>query len=271
MKTPMTNQRGLSLVELMVAITLGLLIVAVIGQLFLGSKQTYRTQDGAARLQESARYALGLLTREFRLARYHPTDPNAAFAALAHIGGQNDIGFSASDEMTVRYYGRDNSAGTAADGSIFDCLGASAKRTTDLVVDRFYIAQDAANNNEPSLFCDNTDDAVNNGQPLIAGVESMQMLFGEDTDSDGAPNRFRPANIVNMNNVVTVRVSMLLRTTTQNVATQADSKLYNHFGESYAPGDAAPSDDAGSVFDPVNDLLIRRLFTTAIALRNKLD
>ena len=261
------SQRGLSLVELMVSIVLGLLIVAVVAQLFLGSKQTYRTQDGAARLQESARYALGLLTREFRLARYHPIDPNAAFATLAHVAAQNDTGFSASDEITVRYFGRDNSAGTAADGSIFDCLGGAAKRTTDLVVDRFYIAQDAANNNEPSLYCDNGA----GGQPLIAGVESMQMLFGEDTDFDGAPNRFRPADIVNMNNVVTVRVSLLMRTTTQSIATQADTRLYNHFGESYAPGDAAPADDAGSVFDPVDDLLIRRLFSTAIGLRNKLD
>ncbi|MGH8770865.1 MAG: PilW family protein [Burkholderiales bacterium] len=267
MRTHVGYQRGLSLVELMVAIVIGLLLTAIVSQLFLGSKQTYRTQDSSARLQENARYALGLLTREIRMARYHVSDPNTQFATLLPVEGQNDTGFGASDEITVRYFGRDNSAGAAADGTVFDCLGTAAKRTTDLVVDRFYIAQDAANNNEPTLYCDNGA----GGQPLVAGIESMHILFGEDTDADGTPNRFRPAQIVNMNNVLSVRLSLLLRTNTQSVATELDTKTYNHFGDAYAPGAVAPADDPGSVYDPADDRANRRLFSTVIGLRNKLD
>ena len=63
-------QRGVSLVELMVALVLSLILVAGVGQIYMGSKQTYRTQDGQSRLQENARYALEVLTRDIRSAGY---------------------------------------------------------------------------------------------------------------------------------------------------------------------------------------------------------
>jgi type IV pilus assembly protein PilW len=63
-------QRGVSLVELMVALVLSMILMAGVGQIYLGSKQTYRIQDGQARLQENARYALDVLNRDIRSAGY---------------------------------------------------------------------------------------------------------------------------------------------------------------------------------------------------------
>jgi type IV pilus assembly protein PilW len=62
------RNRGLSLVELMVAITLGLLLTAGMIQLFNSSKVTFQTNDGIARVQENGRFALELLKRELREA-----------------------------------------------------------------------------------------------------------------------------------------------------------------------------------------------------------
>lgn len=74
-----SRQRGLSLVELMIALTLGLMLTAAIGYFYLGSRQSYRTQDGMARLQENARYALEVIARDVRMAGYRgcvgPTVP----------------------------------------------------------------------------------------------------------------------------------------------------------------------------------------------------
>lgn len=60
--------RGFSMVELMVALTIGLIILAAVSSLFVSSKQTYTTQDSLARLQENARFAMQFLISDLRLA-----------------------------------------------------------------------------------------------------------------------------------------------------------------------------------------------------------
>ncbi|PKL95396.1 MAG: hypothetical protein CVV18_05670 [Gammaproteobacteria bacterium HGW-Gammaproteobacteria-8] len=60
--------RGLSLIELLVAITLGLLLTAGMIQLFNSSKVTFQANDGIARVQENGRFALELLKQDLRQA-----------------------------------------------------------------------------------------------------------------------------------------------------------------------------------------------------------
>lgn len=64
------RQRGFSLIELMVAVTLGFIVVGAVGYLFLGSRQSFRTTDNLSRMQENARYALESITRDVRMAGY---------------------------------------------------------------------------------------------------------------------------------------------------------------------------------------------------------
>lgn len=64
------RQRGFSLIELMVAVTLGFIVVGAVGYLFLGSRQSFRTTDNLSRMQENARFALESITRDVRMAGY---------------------------------------------------------------------------------------------------------------------------------------------------------------------------------------------------------
>lgn len=61
---------GFGLIELMVAMTIGLIVVGAVGYLYIGSRGAFRTTDNMSRMQESARYALDLLSREVRMAGY---------------------------------------------------------------------------------------------------------------------------------------------------------------------------------------------------------
>jgi len=58
---------GMSLVELMIAMTLGLAVVAAVGWVYLGTSKAYRTQDALARLQEGARYAFEVIGNDLRM------------------------------------------------------------------------------------------------------------------------------------------------------------------------------------------------------------
>jgi type IV pilus assembly protein PilW len=62
--------RGYSLVELMVALTISLIILAGVASIFASSRSTYQTDEGLARLQENARFAMDFMNREVRMAGY---------------------------------------------------------------------------------------------------------------------------------------------------------------------------------------------------------
>lgn len=61
-------QRGFGLIELMIAMGLGLVLVLGITQVFLGSKRTFVTQQQVAVQQENARFVLTRISRDVRQA-----------------------------------------------------------------------------------------------------------------------------------------------------------------------------------------------------------
>lgn len=64
------EQTGFGLIELMIAMTLGLVLLGGIGYVYIGSRGAFRTTDNLSRIQENARYALDLMSRDIRMAGY---------------------------------------------------------------------------------------------------------------------------------------------------------------------------------------------------------
>ncbi len=64
------KQQGLSLIEIMVALTVSLILMAGVLQIFLSSKQSYKANDGLSRVQEAGRFSLETLIREVRLTGF---------------------------------------------------------------------------------------------------------------------------------------------------------------------------------------------------------
>lgn len=60
--------RGFSLVELMISMLLGLVIIGAATGVILANRQSYRTNEGLSQIQESARTAFELLSRDIRQA-----------------------------------------------------------------------------------------------------------------------------------------------------------------------------------------------------------
>lgn len=66
----MLKQRGLSLIELMIAITLGLILLTGVMQVFLSSKNVFSSQQALSRVQETGRMAVEFLSRDIRMAGF---------------------------------------------------------------------------------------------------------------------------------------------------------------------------------------------------------
>jgi type IV pilus assembly protein PilW len=63
----MRSTRGFGLIELMVALALGLIVVLGVAQIFISAKNTYVSQNASASLQEDARFVLSKMLQEIRM------------------------------------------------------------------------------------------------------------------------------------------------------------------------------------------------------------
>lgn len=71
MKFSIYKQAGLSLVELMISITLGLVLMAGVVQMFVSSKTVFSTQQSLSRIQETGRLAIEFLSKDIRMAGFY--------------------------------------------------------------------------------------------------------------------------------------------------------------------------------------------------------
>jgi len=317
-----TYQRGMTLVEVMIAMVLGLLLTAGILQLFVSNKQTYRTTESIARLQENGRFAIFFLTNDIRAADFwgcrgqtisidnhlnasadfdtfrtaieaidndtavdnviNGTDtitlkgtsglgvaltslPNEAAASFKVTDNsqlkENDIVLlsDCSDGDLLQITNDPGAGGNAGFDNVIHATGGTHTpgnlnkvlrsnydgtdaRVYKLNISTYSIQQ--GTNGRNSLF-KQTNGAT--PQELVEDIENMQILYGEDITADGIPNFYKTSNLVNMNNVVAVRISLVAVTAVDNINSQSS----NH-------------SISGNV-----DNRIRRTFTSTIVIRNR--
>lgn len=110
-------QRGFTLIELMVALVLGLLVIGAAGSIFLSNRRVYGSTEAINRIQENQRSAFELLARDIREAGANPcqrftstnrpvmqmTGPNTTFWSRFPDGlfGVDGTGAGGSDSLTV--------------------------------------------------------------------------------------------------------------------------------------------------------------------------
>lgn len=125
------TQRGMSLVELMVAITIGALIVAAMAILFASNSRSRSETERASRQMENGRYALEVLRNDlFHAGYYGEIDPTVLVLPAAKPGPcATDIA-SINSAMPVYVQGYDDVAATT-----LTCLN-DVKAGTDVVVVR---------------------------------------------------------------------------------------------------------------------------------------
>jgi len=102
------KQHGITLVELMVAMVIGLLVTAGVGQIFVSTQKTYRITEEQSRLQENARFAIGFMTKDVREAGYtgcrtieNMNVQTVANAPIPSYGASNTINGNEATSATV--------------------------------------------------------------------------------------------------------------------------------------------------------------------------
>lgn len=62
--------RGMTLVELMIGLAIGLFMTAVMGTIYVGSKTTFQSQESISRIQENGRFAIDMIGADLRMSGF---------------------------------------------------------------------------------------------------------------------------------------------------------------------------------------------------------
>ena len=83
------QQKGVTVVELMVALVLGIILMGGVLQIYLSTKQTFNVTESLSRLQESTRYSLDMMARDIRMAGYIPCGRPQTIANVVNAGAND--------------------------------------------------------------------------------------------------------------------------------------------------------------------------------------
>lgn len=105
-------QAGFSLIELMIALMIGLLVVAAAGGVFISNKRVYNSSESVNRIQEGIRVSFELMSRDIREAGGNPCSASAPVINQMSSGG-NDWWVEWGDGIRG-YAGNEAMAGSVA-------------------------------------------------------------------------------------------------------------------------------------------------------------
>lgn len=288
----MNSQKGFTLIELIVALAIGLIVSAAALQLFTGGLITTKMQEASAELQDSGVFGVDYIARDIRLANFgnvnnpvlDTTTPNGGIIftsgdpasgkanlqlkdvsaeLLTKSGGSSETSAS-SDQLTIMFQAPNN---------MMNCEGRKVQ-ANEYVIQRYFLRTD---NNNLALACDaNTPGSMvpsiaglndkNNGEVIMPRVDLVRFYIGAKVGNNFSyytieqfKKAVNGATSPNVPRVVSIRMMVLVRSkdpiTNKNIDPSKESFNF--------PDGVVTLKDKSTKY-------LRRLYTTNIALRNGL-
>ncbi|WP_173911727.1 PilW family protein [Acinetobacter sp. Marseille-Q1618] len=211
----MKVQHGFTLIELMIALTLGLLVIAASIQVFITANQSLAFQQSSSNIQNSGLFGMDYIVRDLRRANIDSNSAamtvdtlhggivfntgnlsNAAMTNATTISpllskanvGPSNLSEMKSDQIVIQYKN--------TIGSQFNCEGKQIA-PNQFVVQRYFLKEQQAVTNDGyrplSLHCkaaNYTGDSISSldlsgdGEMLVSHVDHFRVLFGIARDNE---------------------------------------------------------------------------------------
>ena len=264
------DNSGFALIEILVALGIGLVVVGAVLASYLSNAQTGRFQSAVAQMDEDAQIGLRILTRELLMAGYAmPISMNAdtrvfnqSYEGRAVFGC--DKGFSAAPSANPSTcaisggapsieiaYEVDLYNSVVSNGKGTDCAGVAVPASQNgITFNRYGVGSSTEGRSE--LRCSSGSSTI----PLVDNVERLQFWYGQ-SDGGASPQliRYTQASDADFSRVMSVRVCLLMR------SSEAPAKAEDAAWQSYL--------DCDGVRRTAADGRLRRVYFSTIALRSK--
>ncbi|MCO5975944.1 PilW family protein [Ideonella oryzae] len=277
MSVPRSWQHGFTLVELMVAMVIGLVLLAAMYSGYLASSRTTGVGRALSQIAEDASAAMGVLRSQVNAAAYSAPVGGAAgpgtgfthhastgdwvrgcdtdFADMTQPIGLLTCGASGSNALAVAYEAHEfNSITKLVAGARvpMDCLGNALPLTSGyyLSYSRFYIKDNA-------LYCMGPGNA--GGQALVDNISGMRITYGVAAPGSHVAASYKSASEVDAAGtwprVVAVRVCLVVRSADPVLDSPTPYQDCDPFEESKVPG--------------AGDRRMYRTFTSTFVIQNR--
>lgn len=137
-----TKQRdlvsGFSLIEMMIAMTIGLMVIGALTAVIISAGGTGKANDRNSELQTNGRYALDTLKRDIQLAGYYGLTGRGVIGQVIDIGANDCYAFFASN-LSQRVWGSNDGVNTFA----AKCIPAASYAGSDMLVLRYVSLESA--------------------------------------------------------------------------------------------------------------------------------
>ena len=282
------RQHGFSLLELLIATTIGMVVTLGAIAVFSNSTSARQTTQAQSLMNEDAQAALSLLSREIKMAGYK--DPASTSSSLGLRGCSGLFQFDANSvnddklkcetggtsqphSLVVSYEADEwNTVKSKSKGLPTDCLGNGLENEKP-ARNRYYI-DISPSSGTPNLFCHGNGGSSSvppQPQPMVDNIEDLKFSFGTVAIPASAPIAgYLSATEVEKlassqsktdiesawNQVLTVQICIVVRSEDKNLVTDNASSTYTK---------CDGTQDASQT-----DRRLRRAYTTTVALRNRL-
>lgn len=192
MKHGVIRPRGHTLVEMVIALALGLVVTVGAVSLYRAQRSAFGRAGDALRMREAGLTALTVIGQQIQMTGFVPADtpqsqkrPTLFGCSSARpIGADDNLTCDAltsrSDGIAIRYVGDAVSTWPSSTGQPTDCLGQAVSAGTAafgegrvLIINRYY-AKPSGSTDESELYCDGNGGSA---QPLVEGVERLRLRY----------------------------------------------------------------------------------------------
>ena|GEM_PF-930907 len=297
------RETGLSLIELLVGLAIGVFLIGGLATILFNSKKASEAQDSAARLQENARFAMEFLSYDLRMAGYFGcarlpgglqglatgtygdavqfsyADPNDSITLTSDaLRGANTLVLSSVDGLVD---GQDLAIGDCGRTEIKPIASiATSTKTVTLgdTLSRPFFIDDAVvrvsdvfsytiqlKNGVPTLV---RMDALGNDEELVEGVEFLRLLYGDGT------GYMAWDAVTDWDSISSIKVGLLMRSISNYNPDDNTGREYGSGADADAsdgPFDILDLSGVNAVDPPQGNLRgQRKVFISTIYVRNAL-
>ncbi|KHK54520.1 N-terminal cleavage protein [Burkholderia sp. A9] len=181
--------RAHTLLEVLIAMTVGLLVLAAAGALYHAQQVAQRRAEDGFRMRDAAATTLTLIGQQLRMAGFRPLDVEASpslppvFGCSAgRVRGHGaqvrcEAVRAASDAVLIRYVGDAVSTWPTLSAQASDCLGqgVGVPGGRPLVENRFD-AHVSPSTGEPELYCEGSG-RPGTPQPVVSGIDQLRVRY----------------------------------------------------------------------------------------------
>ena len=177
---PIFNKKGVSLIELLVALVICGIVVAGVYRFFITQNRAYSVQDQVIEAQQNVRLAMEILLRDLRMAGYDDDSIHSTITITDPI-----VAPLQDDSITLSYEHYDK---------------------TTLQYQKHTVAYRREMNPSRLIRQLTINEAAGSPDILLENVDAFGLTYGIDTNDDGKLDRWVPAEKVEKNKVMAVEV-----------------------------------------------------------------